>query len=58
MLLPFNPIPYKSESEGGGVNASQAALLKMQGVYSSMTFDSIPPLLFVFDYLPHKITPN
>ena len=31
-----------------------------KGVYSSMTFDSLPPppLLFGFDYLPHKIIPN
>ena len=37
------------EGKGGGT----------RGVYSSMTFDSIPPPpLFGSDYLPHKIIPN
>ena len=29
-----------------------------RGVYSSMTFDSIPPPLLGFAYLPHKIIPS
>ena len=30
----------------------------IRGVYSSMTFDSIPLPLFGFDYLPHEIIAN